>query len=154
MTRGFISILSLLVVILVISLGAASWLTWQLQNQGLVPNFRSSLNPPQEARPSSTPVPDLGLEPLVSIDPNVTVPLETIQTRLLAPLRLYYATQPEQLRRVVILPAETDSNHDLRVEISLSSSSVNSNLVFYYDQLGNEANDFPVWQPSLLDNVD
>ncbi len=154
--HGFISFFTLALCCFFIAALAAIWITWKLFQTGQLASLNTNKVLPAAITPAPTQSLNLGLEPDIRIASEIDTTQDYLNRLLIIPMRSYYATKSDQLHTITIIPAETDSGHDLKVSITLVTADETNNLSFYYDQTDHDnedQTDYPTWTPSLLDNI-
>lgn len=145
----------LLTMAVVLFLGAAAitgWVGWRMVRQTgswgvAISAWRGERVPVNESPVAAGP--DV-LNPEFSVAPGVDVSQVELEKRLLAPMRAYYATRTERLGDITVELAE--GKHSLRVSFELESSGTTTPHVFFYDPVETDnGQEYPMWEPSLLD---
>lgn len=145
--------LSLLVLLAaIVAVGGVGWLLWN-DADGSPEQLQQLLTSHQlPPAPVETTTPD-PLRPTVIISPALKEDTAQLETKLISPLRAYYATKSERLGTITVDQATSDE-HTAQVTFELISGGNATQHTFYYDRQGPDKNgNYPTWEPSLLDKT-
>lgn len=101
---------------------------------------------------AALPNPDDPLQPDFTVSAALTQDQAELEKQLRDPLRLYYATKPERLKKTMVDVADLEP-HTTRVTLTLATVHGEEIVTFFYDRTGKERDGaYPKWEPSMFDN--
>lgn len=139
--------MSLAVIIFLLSLGAAAFITWQLQGLPWANNLSARALAPVPVASNAIP-----LTPGLTIAPELEQYRPQIMSELVDPLRQYYATKTERLGDIAVAVSNV-KKYAAKIRIELQTEVGQNTATFYFGAAKDGAAQFTPWDPSAFDQT-
>lgn len=133
--------------------GSMLVLLWQDAGQS-IPALTALIQGNPLPVPYATPQnPDDPLQPDFTVSAALAPDHGELEKQLRDPLRAYYATKSERLKKTVVEAASAPP-HTARVTITLATPQGEEIITFFFDRTGRDHEGlYPKWEPSMFDNT-